>query len=843
MACRISVFLCLFVFVVVFSGMAAALGGPAYLVEIDLRGVEAPALRALDGPGFDGLRLAGRTAGTVFLHASAEDLGRLAEAGVEFDVIAEESRDLEYYIVGDDPGLEEALEWSEAEVLLDRRDYRLIAVSPPASFWIHRLPSKRRLGSADGPAAPLRLAEGMSVEAAPGVFTYSPAVQSMVDLVSQSRLYETVRELSGETSVTVGGLDYTIDTRYSPTQLCKVAGLYLKERFEALGLETEIHYFNFLRTLKSMHFPAGGAKGWSVGRNGVILHTEDSGGVWDTQDSGRDIALNDVFMLDDQRGCIAANGGVILHTDDGGLAWQEAATPTGADLNKVCMTGAGTAYCCGAGGVMLKSTDGGATWFSLPSGTANDLNGLAFVDSAEGWAVGDGGKIIYTTDAGLSWNDAASPTSDDLMDVTFAGALTGWISTATGKVLKTEDGASWREVETPVTTSLRSVCFAPDGLTGWAAGPSGAVVKTYDGGDTWSDISIYSEPTLWDIHFVDADEGWVCGNACLMHSTDGGLDWDNQRPNVRDGDMNIVATKPGTVSADEIYIICGHYDCTSNNPSYDAPGADDNATGTLAALEAAHVLRDYDYEATIRFICFSREEQGLVGSDAYAGMIAGRGDSVVGVLNFDMIGYVDEQPEEIEIIYDDQSVGVASAFGQAVDLYVPALDYRLRKDPGSRYSDHASFWDRGYPAFCGIEDSPPVNPYYHRTSDRIGTLDFDFYVDVVRAGVATLAEMARIDTTSAGVAARVASGRLRVLPNPCMGTVRVEYAGEVDPGMELEFYDVQGRLVGSVRPESEGGRATAIWHAQDESGRPLSPGIYFVKSAGESYSRKIILLR
>jgi len=843
MLSRTLIFLPLFACFLLAPLFVAAQGGPAYLIEIGLEGMDGAALRALEGLDGGQLSLAGRTAGMAYLHASGSDLETLSGLGIEYGLLAEESLSLEYYIVSKDLGVEDALERSEAEVLLDRETHYVVSVDPRSAFSIYQLGAKKRLARPGVAARPFALPDRMIAEAPAAAFTYSPAVQTMVDMVSQSNLYDTMLELSGETSVVVGGQSHTIHTRYSPTDLCKVAGFYLKESFEALGLDTELHYFNFMRTLKSVCFPTGNQKGWIVGRNGTILFTDDGGDVWHVQDSGLDIALNDVFMIDDYTGCIAANGGVVLYTTDGGVSWDLASTPTGADLNKAHLLASGTGYCCGTGGAVLKTTDSGASWSSLSSGTSNDLNGIVFVSATHGWAAGENGKIIRTTNGGTSWSNVASPTTDNLMDITFVGETDGWISTDTGKVLKTEDGAVWQEVATPLTTSLRSLSFAPDGLTGWACGPSGGLVKTHDGGDSWSDISVFALPVLWDVCFVSADEGWVCGLSYLLHSTSGGIDWEDQRLNVLDGDINVIATLPGTVNPEEIYVICGHYDSISNNPTYDAPGSDDNATGTLAALEAARVLREHEYEATIRFVCFSREEQGLIGSNAYARMIAAAGDSVVGALNFDMIGFVDEEPEEIEILYDDFSGDLADAFDQAAGLYAPDLNVRVRYSPSSGSSDHASFWEQGYPAFCGIEDAPLNNPYYHRTTDRYITLDFDFYTNVVKGAVGALAELARIDSTSAGVPGRVAAAYMKILPNPCIGGARIEFAGKVSPEMSLEFYDIQGRLVGSVRPEVTGNRATAAWNADDQNGEPLSPGIYFVKVAGAQESRKIILLK
>ncbi len=94
---------------------------------------------------------------------------------------------------------------------------------------------------------------------------------------------------------------------------------------------------------------------------------------------------------------------------------------------------------------------------------------------------------------------------------------------------------------------------------------------------------------------------------------------------------NVVGTKVGTTYPDQEYIVCAHFDSVGN------PGADDNGSGTALVLEAARVLSQYDAEYTLRFIAFDREEQGLVGSDAYVGDHSG--DDILGVVNVDMVAY------------------------------------------------------------------------------------------------------------------------------------------------------------------------------------------------------------
>ena len=74
-----------------------------------------------------------------------------------------------------------------------------------------------------------------------------------------------------------------------------------------------------------------------------------------------------------------------------------------------------------------------------------------------------------------------------------------------------------------------------------------------------------------------------------------------------------------------------HYDSVNN------PGADDDASGVAGLLEAARVASLHDFEASIRFIAFDREEAGLIGSKAWAS--AHTGDRILGMVQLDMVSF------------------------------------------------------------------------------------------------------------------------------------------------------------------------------------------------------------
>jgi Zn-dependent M28 family amino/carboxypeptidase len=75
----------------------------------------------------------------------------------------------------------------------------------------------------------------------------------------------------------------------------------------------------------------------------------------------------------------------------------------------------------------------------------------------------------------------------------------------------------------------------------------------------------------------------------------------------------VIGEIPGLVNPDDIFIIGAHIDDVTGTP-----GADDNASGSVATLLAADILSQYDWGCTLRFAFWTGEEQGLLGSDVYA---------------------------------------------------------------------------------------------------------------------------------------------------------------------------------------------------------------------------------
>ena len=203
--------------------------------------------------------------------------------------------------------------------------------------------------------------------------------------------------------------------------------------------------------------------------------------------------------------------------------------------------------------------------------------------------------------------------------------------------------------------------------------------------------------------------------------------------------INVLAKKTGTKYPNQYVIICAHYDDMPTGTT--APGADDNASGTIAVLEAARLLANVNLPYTILFAAWDEEERGLFGSQAYADTAYNRGDSIIAVLNFDMIAYDGNLDGALDVNTNSASTPLANDFAQIVSLYQPTLVPQVTTSLNGG-SDHQSFQARGYKAILSIEDNSDFTPYYHTVNDTYASLNKPYFLKMVKAGVAALVTIA-----------------------------------------------------------------------------------------------------
>lgn len=191
-----------------------------------------------------------------------------------------------------------------------------------------------------------------------------------------------------------------------------------------------------------------------------------------------------------------------------------------------------------------------------------------------------------------------------------------------------------------------------------------------------------------------------------------------------------------------------------------SPGADDNASGVAALLELSHLFAGYQGPVGLEFVAFALEEAGLVGSTHYAVKLRREQAQVLGMLSLEMLAFTETQglqqyPWWLRGRFPVQGTYIGLAANARSRTLLRTVEAAMRTAPGlpvetlrlpgrgaifpeARLSDHAPFWDCGYPALLVTDTAMFRNPHYHRASDKVETLDLDFLARVTEGLAAAL---------------------------------------------------------------------------------------------------------
>ena len=245
---------------------------------------------------------------------------------------------------------------------------------------------------------------------------------------------------------------------------------------------------------------------------------------------------------------------------------------------------------------------------------------------------------------------------------------------------------------------------------------------------------------------------------------------------------NVVATLRGTTDPDRVYVVSGHYDsmCTSpTDAKCDAPGANDDASGTAAVIELARVMSKRKFDATIVFMTVPGEEQGLLGAAYYAEQAKQKAMDIEAMFTNDIVGGVTTKKnsqfrnrvrifaEGVPTNETEQQAGTRRSVGGENDSpsrqlgrYIKEQSDRYltnfkawiiyRRDRYGRGGDHIPFLERGFPA---VRFTEPDEDYTHqhqnvRTENGVfygdtpEFVDFEYTANVARVNLIALASLA-----------------------------------------------------------------------------------------------------
>ncbi|MBD3904216.1 M28 family peptidase [Chryseobacterium sp. Ch-15] len=295
---------------------------------------------------------------------------------------------------------------------------------------------------------------------------------------------------------------------------------------------------------------------------------------------------------------------------------------------------------------------------------------------------------------------------------------------------------------------------------------------------------------------------------------------------------NLIITKTGTVYPNTYVIICGHYDTIVG------PGVSDNGSGTSILLEAARILKDVPTEYSVKFIHFSGEEQGLLGSYHYVNNVVFQNGvrqmDIRLVFNIDQVGGKLSAPSNSVKCESDQaglpgnnaaSLSFTQQLAACTTLYSP-----LQTVLSNAYSsDYVPFEGKG-DIITGFYETPQ-SQNEHTANDTFANVDPTYVFKVGKAAVGALQHFA---IASSFLATHETSSNLlediKIYPNPAKDILNLEIPKEIK-NFNFEIKDMSGRLISAHENE------------KTINVSKLSSGVYLctVKSDGETVTKKVII--
>ena len=217
--------------------------------------------------------------------------------------------------------------------------------------------------------------------------------------------------------------------------------------------------------------------------------------------------------------------------------------------------------------------------------------------------------------------------------------------------------------------------------------------------------------------------------------------------------FNVLGFKQGTSRADDWYVVGAHLDSRNRtrDESLPSPGAEDNASGCSGVLEIANIISAYETEASIVFMCFIEEEQGLLGSKDVVTHFTNEGDidKVKTMLNMDMISYRNgDRNTAIAGTNTNQYQSLVNTIAANGNQYTD-IDWQVNLNMCC--TDFVSFVNAGIPA--ATSNQPDISSYfgYHSTQDLAVNLDPTLGAGIVKANLVTLIDLVGVDFSTGDV--------------------------------------------------------------------------------------------
>ncbi|MCK7591986.1 M28 family peptidase [Subsaxibacter sp. CAU 1640] len=256
---------------------------------------------------------------------------------------------------------------------------------------------------------------------------------------------------------------------------------------------------------------------------------------------------------------------------------------------------------------------------------------------------------------------------------------------------------------------------------------------------------------------------------------------------------NIIVTKTGTLYPNTFLIIDAHYD------TINGPGTNDNGTGTVLLLELARLLKDVETEYSIKFIHFSGEENGLIGSNYYVNnTVIPQNMDIKLVLNIDEVGGVAGMTNNTIVCERDQSSPQSNnaASNDATIILANCMELYSNLNTEISYayaSDYIPFENNGE-IITGLYEKN-VSPVNHTANDNLANMDPNYAFEVVKGALGASMEFAVAYDSALSISEHALDSNITLFPNPASKTLNITLKLNPISLVDFRLIDIQGKEI------------------------------------------------
>lgn len=256
---------------------------------------------------------------------------------------------------------------------------------------------------------------------------------------------------------------------------------------------------------------------------------------------------------------------------------------------------------------------------------------------------------------------------------------------------------------------------------------------------------------------------------------------------------NIIVTKTGSLYPNTFLIIDAHYD------TINGPGTNDNGTGTVLLLELARLLKDVETEYSIKFIHFSGEEDGLIGSSYYVNnTVIPENLDIRLVFNIDEVGGVNGMTNDTVVCERDltnpsSNNAASNAATNSLSILIELYSNLDTEISNAFASDYVPFENNGE-IITGLYESN-VSPVNHTINDNLAHMDVPYAYEVIKGSLGAALEFAVAFETLSIEAQNNFNEMINISPNPSNNYLNISFKKPLQQAVDFKLIDTLGKQV------------------------------------------------